>query len=51
MASQKFFHYSEKLFSLTDCISFAIMEPIGIGLAFSFDRDFSQYGFETMLGR
>lgn len=43
------FQYTDKDFSLTDAISFAVMERLGIGVAFSFDRDFAQYGFR-MLG-
>lgn len=37
--------YSDKDFSFTDCTSFAIMEMLGINVAFSFDRHFEQYGF------
>lgn len=37
--------YDDKEFSLTDAISFAVMERLGIGHAFTFDRHFAQYGF------
>ena len=37
--------YSDKDFSLTDAISFSIMERWGISSAFTFDRNFTQYGF------
>ncbi|MEX1103874.1 MAG: PIN domain-containing protein, partial [Dehalococcoidia bacterium] len=37
--------YSDKSFSLTDAISFVVMEQLGITTAFTFDRDFEQYGF------
>lgn len=37
--------YRDKLFSNTDATSFAVMERLGLGHAFSFDRDFAQYGF------
>ncbi|OIO74457.1 MAG: hypothetical protein AUJ85_05580 [Elusimicrobia bacterium CG1_02_37_114] len=36
--------YSDKKFSFTDCISFAIMEKMKIKSAFSFDEHFKQYG-------
>ena len=42
------YRYRDKTFSLTDAISLAIMERLAIGLAFTFDRDFSQYGFEPI---
>ena len=37
--------YSDKNFSFTDCTSFALMERLKIKNAFSFDTNFSQYGF------
>ena len=40
--------YTDKDFSLTDAISFAIMERLGITQAFSFDSDFAQYGFNIL---
>lgn len=40
--------YVDKDFSLTDAISFAVMERLGIGYAFSFDRHFAQYGFAVL---
>jgi predicted nucleic acid-binding protein len=40
--------YDDKDFSLTDAISFAIMERLGMTQAFSFDRDFAQYGFDIL---
>ena len=40
--------YKDKDFSLTDALSFLIMQQLRITHAFAFDRNFSQYGF-TML--
>ncbi len=36
--------YQDKDFSLTDAISFAVMERLGISYAFTFDHHFAQYG-------
>jgi predicted nucleic acid-binding protein len=41
--------YQDKSFSLTDAISFAVMERLGIAQSFTFDRNFAQYGL-PMLG-
>ena len=43
-AWQIFQKYSDKDFSLTDCVSFALMERIRIKRAFAFDVHFIQYG-------
>lgn len=40
--------YSDKEFSYTDAVSFAIMERLGINVAFAFDDDFRQYGLEVI---
>lgn len=40
--------YADKDFSLADAISCSVMERLGITQAFSFDRDFAQYGFTTL---
>ena len=37
--------YTDKLFSYTDATSFAVMERLGLTQVFTFDRDFTQYGF------
>lgn len=41
-----FEQYDDKDFSFTDCTSFAIMENENIQNAFTFDRHFTQYGFQ-----
>jgi predicted nucleic acid-binding protein len=40
--------YHDKDFTLTDATSFAIMERLGISHAFTFDRNFMQYGFTVL---
>lgn len=40
--------YQDKDFSLTDAISFAVMERLGLGYAFSFDQHYAQYGFALL---
>lgn len=37
--------YDDKNFSFTDATSFVIMERLGVHDAFTFDRNFAQYGF------
>lgn len=37
--------YADKDFSLTDAISFAVMERLGIDTALTFDRHFIQFGW------
>jgi predicted nucleic acid-binding protein len=44
-AQQIVFQYDDKDFSLTDATSFAVMERLRIGTAFSYDHNFAQYGF------
>jgi predicted nucleic acid-binding protein len=41
--------HDDKDYSLTDAMSFAVMERLHISEAFTFDRHFAQYGF-VMLG-
>ena len=36
--------YRDTTFTLTDAMSFAVMERLGIGQAFTFDRHFARYG-------
>jgi predicted nucleic acid-binding protein len=40
-----FKRYGDKRYSLTDCVSFVIMERYGIRAAYAFDRNFTQAGF------
>jgi predicted nucleic acid-binding protein len=42
------YRYQDKSFSLTDATSFAVMERLHIGAAFSFDRHFAQYGVAVL---
>jgi predicted nucleic acid-binding protein len=37
--------YADKDFSYTDATSFAIMQRLGISVALSYDRHFTQFGF------
>lgn len=46
---RQFVGYQDKLFSLTDCISFVVMQERGIREALSFDHHFQQAGF-TLFG-
>jgi uncharacterized protein len=37
--------YEDKDFSLTDALSFAVMERLGVGAALTLDRHFAQFGW------
>jgi predicted nucleic acid-binding protein len=40
--------YADKDFTLVDATSFAVMERLRIPIAFTFDRNFAQYGFQLL---
>jgi hypothetical protein len=42
------YQYDDKDFSMTDAISFAVMERLRITQALTFDRHFAQYGFTVL---
>ena len=39
------YRYDDKDFSFNDALSFVVMERLGIQRVFTFDNDFTQYGF------
>ena len=47
-AVQILFRYTDKEWSFADATSFVVMERLGIRYAFTFDDDFSQYGFTIL---
>lgn len=47
-AWQLFDTYSDKTWSFTDCVSYAVMKRLGIREAFSLDEDFRQFGFVSV---
>ena len=47
-AWRKFLRYDDKDVSMTDCTSFAVMEQLGLNMAFTFDEHFRQVGFLTL---
>ena len=40
--------YADKQLSLTDCVSFELMDRFGLTTAFSFDRDFRDCGYQML---
>ena len=47
-ARTRFFEWTDKDFSFTDCTSIVVMEELGLAEALTTDRHFSQAGFETV---
>ena len=47
-AREIIYRYTDKDFSLTDAISFAVMQRLGASVAFTFDRDFERFGFTAL---
>jgi len=47
-AKQILYRYIDKQFSLNDAISFVVMERLAMSAAFTFDRDFAQYGLSVI---
>jgi predicted nucleic acid-binding protein len=47
-AREIIFNQPDKTYTLTDATSFAMMERLRIGTAFTFDRHFAQYGFAVL---
>lgn len=45
-----FRRYSDKSWSFTDCVSFALMDSLDLSYAFTFDHNFTEYG-KTLLGK
>lgn len=43
-----FRHREDKRFSRTDCVSFVLMERLGLENALAFDAHFVQAGFRTL---
>jgi uncharacterized protein len=40
--------FDDKPLSLTDCVSFEVMDRLGLTTAFAFDRDFRDCGYQTV---
>ena len=43
-----FEQHADKSYSLTDCLSFIVMERLGIGASLTFDKHFAQARFKTL---
>jgi predicted nucleic acid-binding protein len=41
--------HQDKLYSLTDALSFAVMDRLGMTRVFTFDHNFEQYGFQLVV--
>lgn len=49
-ARTRFFEWTDRDVSFTDCTSFVVMEELGLAKALTTDRHFSQAGFVTVPG-
>ena len=49
-AEEIFRRYSDKHWSMTDCVSFAVMNKLRLSDAFAFDRHFTEYGQKPLRG-
>jgi len=49
-AREIFVRYDDQTIDMTDSLSFAIMERLGLKAAFTFDPDFETHGFERLPG-
>lgn len=47
-ARARFFDWTDKNFSFTDCTSFVVMEELGLRRVLTTDRHFAQAGFEVV---
>jgi len=47
-AVAKMERYDDKALSLSDCVSFALMDQLGLGTAFAFDSDFRDCGYRIL---
>jgi hypothetical protein len=47
-AWQVFATFSDKRWSFTDCVSYAVMKRLQIAEAFALDEHFKQFGFATV---
>ena len=47
-AREVFVQYDDQAINMTDSLSFAIMERLRLGQAFTFDPDFETHGFERL---
>ena len=49
LAVKYFRKYDDQQIDITDCLSFAIMERLGLDTAMTFDSDFRTHGFKAVI--